>query len=274
MPMRLALVFLLFSGVFLFCAKPVFAEPDTDKSHVRQRVVLYGEENNPPYAYLQGNVMMGIYTDILRRAALQMPQYDIEFSAVPFKRGIELLKRGEIMAFYPPYFKPVRDWVQRYSVPIVTQTPVVLCTDQFARYRTLLSYPYDYVGARFGNTSGYKMAGQALFNMAERHEVTFEEAHTTEINLRRLLAGRIDCYVNDRLAIDVALSKIGPASDEEYYHLTETALLGSHQGGVAYGPDEAGKWPFRDDFADALDGVLRKMHEEGEIDAILKGYMM
>ena len=213
MSMRPAFVFFLVFCVLTAFGGAVFAQSVVQKRNAPQHVVLYGEENNPPYAYLQGNVMMGIYSDILRRAALQMPQYDIEFSPVPFKRGIDLLKRGKIMGFYPPYLKPARDWVERYSVPVVTQTPVVLCTDDFARYRTLLNYPYDYIGARFGNTSGYKMAGQALFDMAKRHEVTLEEAHTTEINLRRLLAGRIDCYVNDRRAIDVALRAIGPASD-------------------------------------------------------------
>ena len=273
MPMRPALVFLLFSCVFLLCVRPAFAQLAVNESPARQHVVLYGEENNPPYSYLQGNVMTGIYTEILRRAAVRMPQYDIEFSPVPFKRGIDLLQHGEIMAFYPPFLKPARPWVARYSVPIVTQVPVVLCTDAFARYRTLLHYPYDYAGAHFGNTAGYKMAGQAFFNMAKQHKLTLEEAHSPEINVRRLLAGRIDCYVSDRRAFDLALREIGPSADEEYYHLTETALLGTCQGAIAYARDESGKWPYRDDFADALDKVLRKMHADGEIDRILKGYM-
>ncbi|AUG53995.1 substrate-binding periplasmic protein [Thalassospira marina] len=274
MSMRPALVFLLLLGVFLIHVKPVSAQAENSIGTPRQRVVLYGEENDPPYAYLNGAVMAGAYTDILRQAAMRLPQYEIEFAGVPFKRGMEMLQRGEIMAFYPPYMDAERDWVDRYSEAILDESVVVLCTRQFVSHRTLLSYPFDYIGARFGNTSGYRLAGKDLFEMADRHEITLEEAHSTEINLRRLLAGRIDCYVNDRLAIATSLGEIGTETIEVRRELTETAVLGRHQGAIAYTPDDTAKWPHRDEFAAALDIVLRQMHEDGVIDQILQHYVM
>ncbi|OSQ38515.1 substrate-binding periplasmic protein [Thalassospira mesophila] len=274
MSMRFALATFLLFGTLLIQSGSVSAQTQNATSGSRQRVVLYGEENDPPYAYLNGAVMAGAYTDVLRRAAEQLPQYDIEFAAVPFKRGIEMLQRGEIMAFFPPYLDPKRDWVGRYSVPIIDESVVVMCTQQFVRNRVLMDYPFDYIGARFGNTSGYKLAGKDLFEMARLHEVTLEEAHTAEINLRRLLAGRIDCYVNDRLAAETALAKIGINPADIRNKLTETAVLGHHQGAIAYAPDDQGKWPYRDDFAKALDAVLLQMHRDGVIDQILQSYLI
>jgi len=286
MSMRFALAAILFSGIVLIRSGPVWAQTGrrspsqpllqsqtaNDIGGTRRHIVLYGEENDPPYAYLTGAVMTGAYTDILRHAAARLPQYDIEFAGVPFKRGIEMLQRGEIMAFYPPYLDPKRSWVDRYSVPILDESVVVICTDQFARNRVLTDYPFDYIGARFGNTSGYKLVGEDLFEMARLHEVTLEEAHSTGINLKRLLAGRIDCYVNDRQATATALAELGFDRADLAGKIVETAVLGAHQGAIAYAPSDADKWPYRDEFARALDAVLMQMHKDGVIDQILQSY--
>jgi polar amino acid transport system substrate-binding protein len=274
MSMRFALVSFLLAVILFAQIGPVSAQTQNANGGPRQHIVLYGEDNSPPYAYFNGAVMAGAYTDILKHAAARLPQYDIEFSGVPFKRGIELLQRGEIMAFYPPYLDPERNWVSRYSVPLIEQTVVVMCTQKFARDRVLVNYPVDYIGARFGNTAGYRLVGEKLFEMARQHEVTLEEAHSTEINLRRLLAGRIDCYVNDRLAVETALAELGVDRAASARKIMETAVLGSHQGAIAYAPDDPGKWPYRDEFATALDAALRQMHEDGEIEQILHSYMM
>ena len=82
-------------------------------------ITLYGEDNNAPYAFLDGVQADGIYVRILKEAIAKLPQYQLEFANVPFRRGMELLKAGEIMAFFPPYARKDRDWIERYSIPIL-----------------------------------------------------------------------------------------------------------------------------------------------------------
>jgi polar amino acid transport system substrate-binding protein len=236
-----------------------------------QKVVLYGEEDNHPYAFMQNGRMQGLYAQILRRASAQMPGFEILFAGVPFKRGIDMLEHGEIMGFFPPYFRKNRTTIERYSLPILSESVVVVCRDGFITHRGKMAYPQGFVGATFGNNAGYRLPGKKFFELVRRGEITLEEANTSEINLRRLLAGRIDCYVNERRAIRAAFRQLGVTSAAKY-HISEVAEVSHENGYVAYGPDPHHHWPFRNRFADELDTVLARMSKTGEIDSLVNRF--
>ncbi len=234
-------------------------------------ITLYGEDNNAPYAFLDGADADGIYVRILREAVARLPQYQLEFANVPFRRGMELLKAGEIMAFFPPYARKDRDWVERYSIPILRETVVAICANDFAYDHNLEVFPDDFKGARFANNAGYRMAGDAFFAMVENGQIILEEANTTASNLRFLMAGRVDCYVNERMAILAGMREL--AVDKKLSRqFNEAAIIGQEFGFVAFGPDPDNHWPYRDQFADDLDGVLRVMRDSGEIDRLVVDY--
>lgn len=234
-------------------------------------VMLYAEDSNAPYAFFDGVSADGIYVRILREAFERMPGYELELTSVPFRRGMELLKDGKITGFFPPYKRADRDWVQRYSVPILSETVVVLCSNDYARHRDLDVFPDDFTGARFANNAGYRLAGAAFFDMVEAGAITLEEANTTASNLRLLVAGRVDCYVNERMAILAGLRELA-LEYEAAKSFDEVAIIGQEFGYVAFGPDPDSQWHWRDRFADNLDQVLTDMRDEGVIDQLVLSY--
>ncbi len=240
-------------------------------SNVARTITLYAEDSNRPYAFLDGAVADGIYVRILQEAFEHLPAYQLDIVSVPFRRGMDLLESGKIMGFFPPYERADRDWIERYSIPILRETVVVICSKDYAQSNELHLFPEDFRGARFANNAGYRLAGPAFFDMVEAGRITLEEANTTASNLRFLMAGRVDCYVNERMAILAGMRELGV--DKATARLfNEVAIIGQEFGYVAFGPDPDGNWPYRDQFADALDQVLREMRDSGEIDRLVVSY--
>ncbi|MAL40913.1 MULTISPECIES: transporter substrate-binding domain-containing protein [unclassified Thalassospira] len=249
------------------CAR---AEP-VQSSNIPRTITLYAEDSNRPYAYFDGTGAEGIYVRILKKAFARMPQYHLDIVSVPFRRGMELLKDGKIMGFFPPYARKDRDWIDRYSIPILRETVVVLCSNDYAHSHDLKVFPRDFKDARFANNAGYRLAGEAFFDMVDAGDITLEEANTTASNLRFLMAGRVDCYVNERMAILAGMREL--AIDKNMARLfNETAIIGQEFGFVAYGPDPDNQWPWRDQFADDLDKALADMRNQGEIDRLVVDY--
>ncbi|RCK38813.1 hypothetical protein TH19_03135 [Thalassospira profundimaris] len=257
-------VLLLAMMVILLSGRPLSAQD-------RITVSLYSEDSNVPYAFLDGDEPDGIYTRILKEAVARLPKYDLEIVNVPFRRGMDLLRNGTVMGFFPPYQRLERDWIERYSIPILRETVVAICSSDYANRRELNHFPADYAGARFANNAGYKLAGDAFFKMVDQGEIVLEEANTTASNLRFMMAGRVDCYVNERLAILDGMRELDV--DRNITRLfDETAIIGQEYGFLAYGPDPENQWPWRNTFADALDTVLAKMRDSGVIDQLVSDY--
>lgn len=236
------------------------------------QVELFGEENNVPYAYLEDGIQpAGIYVRILREAFSKLPDYNVTFAAMPFKRGMDMLQSGQIIGYFPPYRRGDRDWIERYSVPILQETVVAICNDEYVRSHTPDHFPQDFKGAKFANNAGYRLAGPAFFTMVEQGDIQLEEANTTASNLRLLMAGRVDCYVNERMAILAGLRELD-ITPEIARKFNEVAIIAREFGYVAFGPDPDGQWPYRDRFADDLDRILGEMKENGEIDRLVTDY--
>ncbi|KJE35776.1 hypothetical protein UF64_06550 [Thalassospira sp. HJ] len=263
----------LTGGALFGCvlAVPHVVSAQTVQSNIPITVTLYAEDGNIPYAFLDGVEPQGIYVRILNAAFDHLPGYRLEIVNVPFRRGMDLLKDGKIMGFFPPYERADRDWIERYSIPILRETVVAICSKDYAQRNLLNSFPADFKGARFANNAGYRLAGPEFFEMVEAGDILLEEANTTASNLRFLMAGRVDCYVNERMAILAGMREL--AVDKATARLfDEVAVIGHEHGYVAFGPDPDGKWPYRDAFADDLDRVLSEMRDSGEIDELVVSY--
>ncbi|NIY75403.1 amino acid ABC transporter substrate-binding protein [Thalassospira sp. HF15] len=247
------------------------AAQTVQNSNIPRTITLYAEDSNKPYAFLDGTTADGIYVRILQEAFDRMPGYRLDIVSVPFRRGMDLLENGAIMGFFPPYERADRSWIERYSIPILRETVVAICSKDYAHSNELNRFPDDFKGARFANNAGYRLAGPEFFDMVDAGDITLEEANTTASNLRFLMAGRVDCYVNERMAILAAMQELDV--DRATSRLfDEVAIIGHEFGYVAFGPDPEDYWPYRDQFADDLDQVLRDMRDSGEIDRLVVSY--
>ena len=70
----------------------------------KQPVLIYGDINYPPYSFYKEGRPEGIYVNTLRSAFARMPDYDVEIKMIPWKRGLEYVKKSEAVAMVPPYY--------------------------------------------------------------------------------------------------------------------------------------------------------------------------
>ena len=97
--------------------------------HKNKNIELYGDNNYPPYSYVgEDNKLVGIYPSILREAVKEITGYKVTLKAVPWKRGLRMLKKNKIQGLFPPYFRvEQRPFMWPYSLAILEEEAVVVC---------------------------------------------------------------------------------------------------------------------------------------------------
>jgi polar amino acid transport system substrate-binding protein len=244
-------------------AAPAAAQP------APQPVTIYVDDAYPPYSYAVNGAASGVYPAVLARIFAGMPGYKVELQPVPWKRGLRLLEQGEGFALAPPYYRPAeRPWMD-YSAPIVLESVVVYCNEAVAARTAEPRWPDDYHGLRIGVNMGFLLGGAAFDTARRGGRLTVEEARGTDENLKKLLLGRIDCYMNDRAAIQHALQR---ARAEDAYqrmaHIVETNVVSQENGYLGFTRLHGERWPFRADFIRQFNLVLETLRRSGELGQI------
>lgn len=234
-------------------------------------VVLYGDDDYPPYSYVEHGQLKGIYTEIVREAAQAMPQYQVQLRPVPWKRGVLMLQTGEAFALYPPYsWRSERPYV-RYSVPLLMEQLVVFCNQDVLARRSLQHWPADYGGLHIGVNAGFLLGDAALTQALQAGKIVLDPAKGTRTNLLKLMRGRIDCYVSDRLSAQWELQRIALDSRAGTWQaIHETAQLASQQGHMGFTLRQPARYPYRDDFIARFNAAIARMQTDGAIRRIVE----
>ncbi|POZ63606.1 substrate-binding periplasmic protein [Chromobacterium alticapitis] len=254
----------------LFAALLVWIAAAPCMAMAAQTVVILTDNDYAPYSYEASGQARGIYNDILRAAAARLPAYRVELRPVPWKRGLAELEAGRALALSPPYFKPHdRPYIQPYSVPMLTERVQVYCRAEVLR-QPRPNWPDDYQGLRFGNNAGFKPGGDAFWKLVSQGKISLEEAANVRANLLKLLRGRLDCYLNDGLAIQLELARLQRQRLYAPGQLAEAATASEEQGYVGFTDRDDGRFPYKRDFLEQLNRVLGEMRKSGQIDRIVE----
>lgn len=230
-------------------------------------VAIYGDDAYPPYSYLENGRMKGIYASIIRQALKRMPEYEVTLLPIPWKRGLVLLETGAAFALYPPYLRPDERPYMSYSEPLIAEQLVVLCTQAVSQRHALKTWPDDYLGLRIGINAGFLSGGKRFDQAVHDGRLRAEPARSSRTNLLKLMKGRIDCYLNDRLSIAWELGRIRTdgAADPNAQALVEVAELSAEQGYLGFTTRDPARFPYRDDFIRKFNAVIKAMKHDGEI---------
>ncbi len=233
-------------------------------------VALYGDDAYPPYSFDEGGAVRGIYPEIIREAGKRMRGFSLTIRLLPWRRLLEAAKRGEVFAIFPPYYRPVeRRYLTAYSAPILDETLAVFCnSDILASPRP--AWPEDYYGLHIGKNLAFSTGGPAFDQAVEDGMIRLEEIPGTELNVRKLLEGRIDCYINDRIAVLWTIKRQFRTTYRYSNRIREGATISSEQGFLAYSGFYKAK--YRDGFIKAFDQALRSLQADGTVDQIVRGY--
>jgi polar amino acid transport system substrate-binding protein len=222
------------------------------------------ENAYPPFVYVdESGALTGIYPAILAAAFARLEGYEVQVEPMPWWRALNQVERGAAFAVFPPYESSgaKRPFIDRYSEPIWMERLVLVC-GAHVDVAERAAWPDDFHGLTVGANAGYIMGGDAFVAAVDAGAIALEEAPDAASNLRKLIAGRIDCYVNAAMAIEAGLAEIG-ATEADRAALAQVMILDENAANVGY--SAAGAYPFKADFADALDAVLIEMRQSGEM---------
>lgn len=232
-----------------------------------QPVTLYGDNDYAPYSFDNNGNPDGLYVHLLQEAAKRIAaDYDVTIKTVPWKRGLKGMETGEIFALFPPYLRKVdRPFISVYSEPLYEEAVVTFCTPQAAGNVAGQSFPEGYAGMLFGNNLGFAAAGEAFQKMRDAGTIQVEDANGTEVNIKKLLGGRVECYVNDRLAVLHAIRASGGTGSE----VVETVVVNSEKAFVGYSAPAIAATPWARDFIEKLNGALVSMKADGTLNRLM-----
>lgn len=224
-----------------------------------KHVIVYGDDGYAPYSFIHNGKNKGIYLNILKKAFEKMKRYDVEIRLVPWKRANMLLERGEAFAMFPPYFRPSkRPWIKPYSVPILDEGLSVYCRNEILK-KPRPNWPEDYEELQIGINDG--------FLTPDIKKLHIQYARSNKINLKKLFAKRIDCYVNDGKSILYTLKQMGADTSM----LKEGAQLSLEHGYLAF--SRKNNPPYKKDFIEKFNAVIRQMKRSGEIEEIVHKFL-
>ncbi|WP_432737468.1 substrate-binding periplasmic protein [Maridesulfovibrio sp. FT414] len=241
---------LIFVLSVLLCAQLAFSA---------EKVTVYGENAYVPYAFLDGNTPDGIYVRILQKAFSKMDGYDVTIELVPWKRALNLVETGRGFACFAPYYRPKqRPWIEPWSEPIIKEGFAAYCRKE-ALASPRPNWPADYKDLEIGIISGYAVPN--------KEELKIQESDTNEVNLKKILTGRIDCFVNDDASVRYSMKQMKIPEGQ----VLKGTQVSNENGYLGF--SKASTEPYKDDFVKKFNAVITEMKSNGEIDKIVSDYL-
>lgn len=241
----------------------------------KTRVELLADENYPPYSWQEGNEVKGIYADIVRIVVADMKEYDVVIKAFPWRRGLSMIEKGQGFAIFPPYYNPeARPWMWPYSQPLLDEELVVMCGAKVAANEPEAKYPVDYYGLRFGMNAGFTIGGEAFWQAVKDKKIDVEEVKGNRENLLKIVRGRVDCTINDRISLLYELLnmiKLDELAVTDMSLLKQGPVLSKEQGFLGYSRN--GQFPYKQDFVEQFDRGLYQLKKRDGIRAIVEQYL-
>ncbi len=234
-------------------------------------VEIIGDSTYPPYSFKESGRLTGIYTVILDRIFEKMPDYNVVLKGLPWKRGLKMVKEGEILALYPPYFRPKERPFMDYDLPILDEELVVFCSKEVLS-KPRPKWPEDYYGLKIGNNSGFSAGGEQFWTAVKAGDIRVQEVKGTPANLLKLIAGRIDCYMNDGLSIQWELKKLAKEGRYDGSSVIKGTTISAEQGYLGFAVN-AENFPYKQDFKEKYLSILKKMKASGEIQTIINDFV-
>lgn len=166
----------------------VFAAP----CNGNEPLTFVGVDMVYPFAYSKNGEIKGYDCDIFREA-MKRAGIAVTLELLPFKRAWAYVKEGEVDGIFMLYFTEARrEYVRYCDVPVHVGTfHLFVKTGHEFPFQTIR----DLYGKRVGNLLGFSVTPEFHQAVMEK-KIFLEEASSLEMNLKKLLAGRMDCFIS------------------------------------------------------------------------------
>ncbi|MHA7000194.1 substrate-binding periplasmic protein [Aeromonas schubertii] len=242
----------------------------------KTRVEIFTDSSYAPYSWQEGQEARGIYPDIVREVAKGMPDFELVLKPVPWRRALSMVEQGKAFAVLPPYYnQEERPWIWPYSQPLLDEEVVVLCSDKLASNTDEARFPDDYFGLRFGMNAGFALGGKAFWEAVSAGKIEREEAKSNRENLLKILRGRVDCTINDKLSLlaeMLTMIKDGQLALEDMGRLRQGPVVTREQGFLGYAANDKA-FPFKEQFVKQFDRALHQLRQQDGINRIVESHV-
>ncbi len=240
------------------------------------QVMILADDSYPPYSYIENNQLKGIYVDIVRAAAeLISEHYQVNLQGVPWKRALMKVENGEVLAILPPYKRiEEREYIWPYSLAIMSETVVAYCQksiniiDYFDEHK-FKSLPVLNIGIN----SGYMIFSAEIKAAVADKRMMVWENKSTEANIMKLQSKRLDCYLNDRLAIQYELLTLNKSQQLNFDDVAESLIVMSQTAHIGYSFSDKQQFSYKNDFVNRMDDALQRVIESQQYTEIINNYL-
>lgn len=244
--------YLLVAMVYCLCVIPLWAD---------QEIVIYGDENYPPYSYVENGEAKGIYVDILKKAFEKMPNYSVSIRMASWQEGTNCLKNGECSAVFPMYHQKSNEYWVNYSEMVLKEKTVVFGTKSALAHKS--RWPSDFAGSKIvlnKNTNGKGVGGSMFINALSQWNINATESMEEQKNLRQVATGRVDFVVSD-----------GITNISKFSNLKQGAVVNVNLGYLGFTKVDS-EYKMSPKFMKKFNKVIRTMKKNQEIDKIVAKY--
>jgi len=234
-----------------------------------QIVTIVVDDDYPPYSYLENRQLKGVYIELLQQAAaLLAPEYQLKLQPEPWRRALAGIEQGQVFAIMPPYQNPLeRPYIQPYSVPLFTEEVVAFCAEHID-FDALLQHKQRLTRQplQLGMNAGYLILNPQLQQATQQGLIQIWENKSTDINILKLLRGRLDCYLNDRQSTLWGLQQLRLRQPQlPFRPLREAMLVMRRTAHIGYSADPTGKFAYKQHFIAKMDQALLQVLQQQPI---------
>ena len=177
----------------------------------KEKVVVYCNSDFYPFSYTEEETgdLKGLYVDVVNTAFSRMKSFDVVIEAVPWKRGKYYMEKGTGFALVGAFYHG-HDWdyIYPYSLDFYTQTQTIVFMKNKMK-KTTMKIPDDYYGLRGGNMAGSDGWVPAKMRKSiDEGKIKYEEVQNVEMNIRKLIKGRLDFIFCEKLLFEYTLRKL------------------------------------------------------------------
>ncbi len=229
------------------------------------KIEILTDDDYPPYSYVVDGKPQGLYIEIVQQAAkLLKPEYHIDIIAMPWKRALRKIEQGESFAVLPPYVHPeLRPYIQPYSIALAQEDVVTYCRQDVDLKRAFVSSLRLPNPIRLGINSGYLVLNEKYSDAVDNQNLLVRENKSTDANLLKLLKGRVDCYVNDKLSIEYGLQSLREKErnlpDHKFVQMDHLSSQTAH---IGYSDVKNMNFPFKYDFVEKMNLALEQVLQQ------------
>lgn len=217
-------------------------------------------ENHPPFSYIENGSVTGLATDIVL-ALMESSEISLQRNEIqlwPWLRGFKSLKNKDNILLYTVARTPDREDQFQWVGPIyrVKQCILALEDSELENFD-----PNDFTKLRIGTLRG-GASEKMLFNSGIRLG-QIERLHDPELNIKKILKGRVDAVAYNEIAARYMLMSMG--------HDPQKIRILRQYGSVDYYIALSNK--VEPHIVERLQASLDSLKASGRVDKIIENYM-